>query len=144
MATGTLPTLLNGQPIALADVPVLGISAFRETVIERADVVTRIAALFGDRRDGDQVRLYAVLTNGAEGTLTVLATDLDGDEYPAITPDCPQAHWFEREIAEQWGVKPLGHPWLKPIRFHSSYRPGHDAWSRTVGEAILPSVTDFY
>ena len=66
------------------------------------------------------------------------------DSYPALTPDCPQAHWFEREIAEQWGVVPRGHPWLKPIRFHHSYRPGHDAWSRAVGSTILPSVTDFF
>ena len=64
--------------------------------------------------------------------------------YPALTPDCPQAHWFEREIAEQWGVAPEGHPWLKPIRFHRSYRPGRDAWGRAAGEPILPGVTDFF
>jgi Ni,Fe-hydrogenase III large subunit len=39
------------------------------------------------------------------------------DAYPALTPDCPQAHLFEREIAEQWGIRPEGHPWLKPVRF---------------------------
>ena len=22
----------------------------------------------------------------------------------SLTPECPQAHWFEREIAEQWGI----------------------------------------
>jgi Ni,Fe-hydrogenase III large subunit len=50
---------------------------------------------------------------------------------------------FEREIAEQWGVRPEGHPWLKPIRFHPSYRPAHDAWHRA---AVQPTVgvTDFY
>ena len=37
-----------------------------------------------------------------------------------MTPDCPQVHLFEREIAEQWGVVPEGHPWLKPVRFHRS------------------------
>ena len=30
--------------------------------------------------------------------------------YPRLTPDCPQAHWFEREIAEQWGIQPAGPP----------------------------------
>ena len=66
------------------------------------------------------------------------------DSYPSLTPECPQAHWFEREIAEQWGVVPDGHPWLKPIRFHPSYRPGHDAWSRTVGTTDRTGVTDFF
>src|SRR5207245_2001966 len=55
-----------------------------------------------------------------------------------------QAHWFEREIAEQWGLRPNGHPWLKPIRFHKSYWPGHDAWGRSGNAAPTVGVTDFY
>ena len=43
-------------------------------------------------------------------------------EYPSLTPACPQAHWFEREIWEQHGVVPVGHPWLKPIRFQPRQR----------------------
>src|SRR5262249_61922397 len=39
------------------------------------------------------------------------------EAYSALTPDCPAAHYFEREICEQWGVRPVGHPWLKPVRF---------------------------
>jgi len=31
------------------------------------------------------------------------------DRYPSLTPDCPQALLFEREIAEQWGIVPEGH-----------------------------------
>ena len=41
------------------------------------------------------------------GRCRSLSTDVR-DDYPALTPDCPQAHWFEREIAEQWGVAPGG------------------------------------
>ena len=37
-----------------------------------------------------------------------------------------------------------GHPWLKPVRFHRSYRPGFDAWGRPDDAAILPGVTDFF
>ena len=69
---------------------------------------------------------------------------LAGDEFPSMTPECPQVHLFEREIAEQWGVVPKGHPWLKPVRFHPSYRPGHDAWGRAGGVAPVVGVTDFY
>src|SRR5439155_22082509 len=48
-----------------------------------------------------------------------------------------------RDLAEQWGVKPKGHPWLKPIRFHASYRPGKDAWDRDVKD-IQPCVTEYF
>ena len=85
----------------------------------------------------------AVLADGHTGSLAVSATVV-GDAYPALTPECPQAHWFEREIAEQWGVRPEGHPWLKPIRFHRSYRPGHEVWPATGDGTPLPSVTDFF
>ena len=62
--------------------------------------------------------------------------------YPALTPDCPQAHLFERELAEQFGIVPEGHPWFKPVRFHASWVPDRDAWGRT--GPIDPAVTDFY
>ena len=105
----------------------------------------RVAALFGDApSSADRVDLYAVLADGARGLLRVGKTMLDTDRFPSLTPDCPQVHLFEREIAEQYGVCPEGHPWLKPVRFHVSYRPGHDAWGRKPGEAPVIGVTDFY
>ena len=64
------------------------------------------------------------------------------DAYAALTPRCPQAHWFERELAEQLGVRPEGHPWLKPIRYHASHREGHDAWGRTSPPVV--GVTVFF
>ena len=36
--------------------------------------------------------------------------------FISMTPELPQLHYFEREIYEQWGVEPVGHPWLKSIR----------------------------
>jgi len=90
----------------------------------------RIAALFADASPtAGRLDLYAVLANSARSVLRVGRTTLDSDCFPSFTPDCPQAHLFEREIAEQFGVRPEGHPWFKPVRFHGSYRPGHDAWA---------------
>src|SRR5262245_66681831 len=116
-----LPRLSNGEPIALAEVPLLALEEFRETLVTQASGGTRLAALFGSSGADDAVRLFAVLADPLEGFLSPLCTDLTGDEYPALTPDCPQAHVFEREIAEQWGVVPRGHPWLKPVRYVHSF-----------------------
>jgi Ni,Fe-hydrogenase III large subunit len=138
-----LGTFRPGDTLRIADVPLMDIADFRQTVIDAVERGNRIAALFGRQLDAAGVRLYAVICDDEAGSWTVLSADA-GDEYPSLTPDCPQAHWFEREIAEQWGVVPIGHPWLKPIRFHHSYRPGHDAWSRAVGDKIFPSVTNFF
>jgi len=135
-------TLSNGGSISWRDVPEHGIYDFRELVWERVRAGGRLCSLFG-LPQGDDVILVAVLGQDGAGTLEVCRTRVNGS-YPALTPDVPQAHWFEREIAEQWGVAPEGHPWLKPIRFHRSYRPGHDAWNRPAGQPIEPCVTDYF
>ena len=88
--------------------------------------------------------LCAVLADDGPGALGVARTLLPDDRFPSLTPAAPQAHLFEREIAEQFGLKPQGHPWLKPVRYRPSWRPGHDAWGRKEGEAILPAVGDFF
>src|SRR3954463_1479054 len=138
-----LSGLANAEPVPLADVPHLDLEAFRATVIEATKTGSDLAALFGQPAQDGQVRLYGVLARPEAGTLDVLTTAV-GAEYPAITPEAPQAHWFEREIAEQWGVVPRGHPWLKPIRFHRSYRKGRGPWARATDAAMFPSVPVFF
>jgi Ni,Fe-hydrogenase III large subunit len=139
MTEATIRHLTCASPIPLAAVPLLSPDGFRDEVLDQVGRGARIAALFGQPRDAGHVRLFAVLANDEAGTLSLLTTDAD-KSYPALTPHCPQAHWFEREIAEQWGLVPQGHPWLKPIRFHRSYRAGHDAWLRPGPEVIEPCV----
>ena len=136
-------SLRNGDVVALASVPRLPLDAFRAQTVSAAADGARIAALFALPATAGVTQLVAVLADGRTGSLSAAVTDV-AESYPALTPDCPQAHWFEREIAEQWGIRPEGHPWLKPIRFHRAYQAGRDAWGRGQGEPILPSVTDFF
>ena len=143
----SIPTL-NGKPLALADVPVVSLDYFRETLREQlVQGSAALLALFGVPVGPQSLRIYGLTNVGATGEIWMLATDV-GDRYPALTQEITQAHWFEREIAEQWGVVPEGHPWLKPIRFHRSYREGQDVWGRAVGDKILPCVqpegTDYF
>ena len=139
---GALP-LNNGDPIALASIPHMPFGPFRDAIISAVADGARIATLFAMPVSANTVRLVVVLAHGRAGSLSVATTDV-GESYPALAPDCPQTHWFEREIAEQWGIRPEGHPWLKPIRFHRAYPPGRDAWGRRQDEPILPSVTQFF
>jgi Ni,Fe-hydrogenase III large subunit len=129
------------RSVAMSDVPVVPIESFRQTVIDLVGSGGQLLALFGAPTRSGRVVLYALTGDAQSATISALATEV-GDAYPALTPDCSQAHWFEREIAEQWGVVPTGHPWLKPIRFHHSYRPGHDAWGRDDSAPIAPAAPE--
>ena len=60
--------------------------------------------------------MLAVLAMDDESLLEIAAVSV-GDSFESITPVCPQAQAFERELHEQWGIEPRGHPWLKPLRF---------------------------
>lgn len=108
----------NAHAFPLADCPLLSIDKFRAEVLDAVAAGARLSALFGylPSPRSENVRLTAVLARAEQGTLGVLMTEV-GRRYPSLTPECPQAHWFEREIYEQWHVEPVGHPWLKPIRF---------------------------
>ncbi len=112
----TAPRVLSIHSGTVADlrtVPLQSFPEFREAVLALLGGGGRLIALFGMPEDR-AVRLFAILGNG-ESTLRITSTRVAG-EYPALTPDCPQAHLFEREMAEQFGLRPVGHPWLKPVR----------------------------
>jgi Ni,Fe-hydrogenase III large subunit len=144
-----------GQAIPLPDVPVFSGEDFRR-IIERAVAGgQRVAALFGHVQAGvnrpltglgspETLELYVVLADSAHAILRVGRMTAGSEHLPSLTPACPQVHLFEREIAEQYGIVFDGHPWLKPVRFHASYRPGHDAWGRRPGESPVVGVMDFY
>jgi Ni,Fe-hydrogenase III large subunit len=123
--------LHNGSAAPRERLPEVSPGEFRAWLLESTAGAGRLAALFGvPAGDDDSLRLIAVVARESEGCLSLLSTGV-GRSYPSLTPECPQAHWFEREIAEQWGVVPEGHPWLKPVRFQPPRRRGA-APARTV------------
>jgi Ni,Fe-hydrogenase III large subunit len=102
----------NGHSVPVADVPVLTFPAFRETLLNSGG---RIAALFGRAAAAGKARITAVIA-GRQELLHIVSTDVK-DSFPSLTSELPQVHLFEREVAEQCGLRPEGHPWLKPVRF---------------------------
>lgn len=132
-----MPFLWETRPqtaIALADVPLVSPDAFVQGVIWSVEDGGRIASLFGMPMGG-RVRVFVVIAHDGRGTLTLAAMEPGLEGYPAITPECVQAHWFEREIWEQWGIHPQGHPWLKPIRFEPQRNAKGEDSSARIGLA---------
>jgi Ni,Fe-hydrogenase III large subunit len=130
----------NGQSLPFGTVPVMEPDPFRAQVLARIQAGGRICALFGFA-DGRALSLVAVLAFDAHGRLELGRTRIS-DAFDALTPDAPQAHWFEREIAEQWDLVPRGHPWPKPIRFQ---RPWNEPPENQGPAAVIePGVTDYF
>jgi Ni,Fe-hydrogenase III large subunit/NADH:ubiquinone oxidoreductase subunit C len=128
----------------LETVPALDPGAFAEAVKTALASGARIASLFGAAtgKDGG-VELFAFLADDSRNTLLACRTGIRDGGFPSIAAEYPQAQLFEREIAEQYGLRPEGHPWLKPVRYRRSWTK-LDAWGRAAGAAIEPGVGDFY
>lgn len=109
-------TTRNTVPLPIAAVPVLDIAEFRRDILDRIDRGGRLLLLTGLPAGEGETRLLAAIADDAQGKILLCSTEVR-DAYPALTPDCPAAHYFEREIREQCGIEPEGHPWLKPVRF---------------------------
>ncbi len=135
----------NGRSVKLIDIPQLSWEVFEGTLLECVQEGGRISSLFGHAMEGGEAtHLYAVVSIDAENRLGVCRTKLQGDTFPSLTPRCPQVHLFEREIAEQSGLQPTGHPWFKPVRYRKSWIPGRDAWDRPADQPIPPVMFDQY
>ena len=135
----------NGRTLDRAAIPELPIEEFHQAILDAVGAGQRVAALFGAAGDSDDpVRLYLVLADDRNARIRLATATVDGGCFDSLTPRCSQIHLFEREIAEQFGLRPERHPWLKPVRYHASFRAGHDAWGRREGRTPLMGVTDFY
>ncbi|MDD2467055.1 MAG: NADH-quinone oxidoreductase subunit C [Desulfobulbus sp.] len=137
----------NGKQVALEQIPSLAYDIFADRVLTEYASGSRVAAYFGvppeNPADDVSLEIFAVMARERHSNFAVYRTAI-GEHFQSLTPNCPQLHLFEREIAEQYGVTPEGHPWLKPIRFHASWRPGHDVWGRDTNIHPLPGAMDFY
>ncbi|HVE87170.1 MAG TPA: hydrogenase [Myxococcales bacterium] len=134
----------NGRAAELKRLPDLPLGELARAVESAPSRERRVAALFGAPEERG-VRLYALIAEDEESGLELGSALVEGNSFPSMTPRCPEVHLFEREIAEQWDLRPEGHPWLKPVRFHRPYREGADVWERKAsGAPPQVGVTDFY
>ncbi|MBR2429900.1 NADH-quinone oxidoreductase subunit C [bacterium] len=77
----------------------------------------RLIAFFG-KQEFDNVRLYIALADDKVGKIYLTSTLFEKHikSYESFTSIYPQFHNFEREFYEEFGIEPLNHPWLKPLR----------------------------
>ena len=125
----------NATSLPWADVPCLPVEDFVAATAEELGRNARLCSFFGVP-DGKETSLVAVLAFDADNTLAIGRSAGFSGGFPSLTPAHPQAHLFEREIWEQHGLTPVGHPWLKPVRKGSGGAPVNGEFFRVEGGEI--------
>lgn len=108
----------NAEPLWQRDIPRVTVDKLVDNVLLSVSHGGRLAQWFGQKLpDSSSVRIYSILADDSGRRLGVMAADVaEGSSYRSITATLPQADRAERELFEQCGIKPEGHPWLKPVR----------------------------
>ena len=125
----------NGTSLPWAEVPDLRVEAFVESTAAELEQGARLCAWFGVP-EGAATRLVAVLAYDPDNTLAVGRSAPARGGYPALTPRHAQAHLFEREVWEQHGLEPKGHPWLKPVRRQGGDHPAPGEFFQVEGREV--------
>ncbi len=128
----------NGEAVKMDRIPHLPFDDFYRDALSIVRVGGQVVHYFAFP-DGGKVRLMAVLRDD-----TLQAAVCDAPRiYPSMTSQCPQFHMFEREMAEQFGIRPEGHPWLKAVRRHAAL-PGAEDVSGHDHAPDMPGNHDYY
>ncbi|HUX38822.1 MAG TPA: hypothetical protein VMV44_13055 [Rectinemataceae bacterium] len=132
------------KAVSLDSLPSLAPGDFVRAMGDAIREGSRVVSYFGvpGARE-DEGQLFAVMAGDTANALGAARSSIEGGHFPSIARDHPQVQLFEREIAEQCGLVPEGHPWFKPLRYRESWT-GRDAWGRDRARPILPAVGDFY
>ncbi len=107
----------NLRSVRLAEIPNWDLEELAHQTVARVNGGGRLLLFFGEEtREGAFV--YSLVADDNQSKIFVASSRVTrGMSYKSMTPDIPSAHLFERELFEEFGVEPKGHPWLKPVRY---------------------------
>ena len=106
----------NLQSISQKEIPFFPADKFFSDIIESVKNGRRLLNYFGIS-ESDKVKIYCLIADDELSKIFIAYTELNrGESYSSLTIDIPASHLFERELFEQCGIIPEGHPWLKPVR----------------------------
>ncbi len=115
--------MATSHPVVLAPVDTLlrhELEPWARLVEQRLEAGNRVVTLFG-RLDRSGGVLTTAVVERAEGELEVLRGQAAPQaSFASLTPRFPAVQMFERELWEQTGIVPDGHPWLKPVRYEGA------------------------
>ncbi|WP_163336761.1 NADH-quinone oxidoreductase subunit C [Desulfopila sp. IMCC35008] len=129
----------NGVAVSRKLIPQVPFDQFYRTLSDFIRNDGYIVQFFCYQETGSY-HLLAVVRNKK---LYVVATET-GATFKSLTGTVSEKfHMFEREIAEQYGIRPDGHPWLKMVRYHQNYTCEKDVFDNDYKENI-PGNYDYF
>lgn len=122
----------NGRAIPRSSIPQVSYDVFFKTLSDFVRNDGFIVQFFAYQNE-DRYNLIAVVRNI---DLYVIGTET-GNIFKSLTGAVSERfHMFEREIAEQFGINPDGHPWLKMVRYHKNYSSEKDVFDNNYNNDI--------
>ena len=111
----------NNKKINALDIPTISTEEIRSDIEK---MKTRVVGFFG-KQEFDNVRLYVIAADDKVGKLYIASSLFTPEvkSYESLTQTIPALHIFEREFYEEFGIEPLNHPWLKPVRNNQDAYP---------------------
>lgn len=116
------------QPVAMMptrELAPLGLQEWAKVCAQALAEGERMVTLFGRPERGhpdDEVTTTAVLQADKSRLRILRGHGRRGQSFPSITLQHPAVQMFERELWEQTGLTPEGHPWLKPVRYEGAFQ----------------------
>ena len=104
----------NNKKISTFDIPTVSLEEIKH---DFAQMNMRLIGFFG-KKEFENVRLYVILCDDKIGKIYITSTLFTKEikTYESFTQKFSQFHIFERDFYEEFGIEPLNHPWLKPVR----------------------------
>ena len=128
----SLLEIQNGVAISREAVPEVSYEQFFTTLADFTRNEGFIVQFFAYEEQGGY-KLLAVVRNTG---LYIIGTTVE-KTFTSLTGSVSEKfHMFEREIAEQFGLKPDGHPWLKMVRYHKNYSGAKDVFGNDYQDEI--------
>lgn len=134
----TILEITNGECIPRSSIPELSGDSFQTILKDLCREKGRIVQYFA-YEDKAQLRLLAIVRTDR---LFVLGTAAP-ESFSSLTEKDAKFNLFERELAEQYGIIPRHHPWLKSVRFHPNYRGAPDVFGQSA-DADIPGNYPYY
>lgn len=121
------------------DVPATELPAAALAVHEhcQAPLLTMIGT--DERATAGAFSLRYLFADDAAGRIVTVRALVDPAEpaYPSVTPHLPAAQWYEREVQDLLGLRPVGHPDPRRLVLHDTYPTGYHPLRKDVAPLDL-------
>jgi Ni,Fe-hydrogenase III large subunit/Ni,Fe-hydrogenase III component G len=137
------------SPISVQKISATGLRA-AANVIYRGGKSQLIAMFANDERELDDCfAIYCLFAEreAPETPFRLLRAVMPASgplEFPSLTPLTPAAAWYEREIHDLFGIKPLGHPDLRRLVLHENWPEGLYPLRRDFHQVTVDTAHEHY